>query len=399
LTATIGAQTNGRVSTFWPLNDNGAPIDSSGFYTGALQSLSGTFTIHPNDGSQDIVGTISGAANAANWGVCRNFVDETTESPMNGGNQTGDFYIINAGVLTYQVTSGPSGLQGETGDATAYFMNSHSTWTNCPDDCQPHQGADTGHFRLEFGTTVLGGAVTSVPIDSTVQPVTVTPLPDVSVTFSDVTGWPPFNAGTNVVETTSAPALPGSFQLAGGFFYEIYTNVTYTSPITICLPTDALPPGATPQILHYTNGAWESPATTVSGNLACAQVTSLSPFALGTIQTYTISGPFQPVDPQPTVNVMKAGRTVPVKFKLGGDFGLNVFASGYPQSQAVQCASGTPTDDVESTSTSNSGLTYDPTTGTYTYNWKTLSSWKNQCRTLILQFADNQQLKASFRFN
>jgi hypothetical protein len=404
LTATIGAQTKGAVSSFWPLNDNGAPIDSSGLHTGALQSVSGHFTIHPYDTSiPDIVGTVTGTANAANWGVCRNFANETTESPINGGWQTGAFYIINAGVLTYQVTSGPSGVAGETGDATAYFMNSYSNWAQC-DGCLPdHMGARAGHFRLEFGTTVLGGGVVEQQVDAGPAQVTVEPIPNVQITFSDITGVdpnaPPGPTGVNVVQTTDAPSLPGSFQLAGSFFYEIYTNLAYTSPITICLPTDALPQGSTPQILHYANGAWESPTTTVNGNVACAQVTSLSPFALGTNQTYTVSGPFQPVDPQPTVNLMKAGRTVPVKFKLGGDFGLNVFASGYPQSQAVQCASGTPSDDVETTSTSNSGLTYDATTGTYSYNWKTSSTWKNQCRTLTLQFADNQQLKASFKFN
>ena len=98
-----------------------------------LQSLSGHFTIDSSNPSiPDIVGTVSLApGNTANWGVCRNFVNEPTESPTLGPLVTGDFYIINAGVLTYQVTAGPPGIVSENGDATAYFMNEHSTFT-CP---------------------------------------------------------------------------------------------------------------------------------------------------------------------------------------------------------------------------------------------------------------------------
>jgi ABC-type oligopeptide transport system substrate-binding subunit len=110
-----------------------------------------------------------------------------------------------------------------------------------------------------------------------------------------------------------------------------------------------------------------------------------------------VRGPFQPVDPQPTVNTMKAGRTVPLKFSLGGNFGLDVFASGYPQSFGGVC--GGSTDAVESTTTNASGLSYDAVTGTYTYSWKTSSSWKGQCRTLVLRFSDGQELRADFRFS
>jgi len=40
------------------------------------------------------------------------------------------------------------------------------------------------------------------------------------------------------------------------------------------------------------------------------------------------------VDNPPTKNVVKAGAAVPVKFSLGGDRGLNIFASTSPSSQA-----------------------------------------------------------------
>jgi ABC-type oligopeptide transport system substrate-binding subunit len=113
---------------------------------------------------------------------------------------------------------------------------------------------------------------------------------------------------------------------------------------------------------------------------------------------FTATGPFSPVDPQPTVNTMNAGRTVPVKFSLGGNFGLGILADGYPVSQQVACAGGAPQDDVESTSSTGSGLSYDASSGRYQYNWKTQKGWAGQCRTLILKFDDGQELKASFKF-
>lgn len=107
-------------------------------------------------------------------------------------------------------------------------------------------------------------------------------------------------------------------------------------------------------------------------------------------------GPFEPVNAQPTVNVVNAGRTVPVKFSLGGDYGLDVLADGYPVSVGGQCNG--PSDTVETTTAGASGLQYDVASNTYQYNWKTAASWKGQCRTLVLRFDDGQELRASFRF-
>ena len=72
----------------------------------------------------------------------------------------------------------------------------------------------------------------------------------------------------------------------------------------------------------------------------------------------------QPAD----VNVVKAGNTVPIKFSLGGNHGLGIL-DGNPIAAQYDCDSGLPTDEVEQTSTANSGLTF--TNGVYQYNWKT----------------------------
>ena len=63
------------------------------------------------------------------------------------------------------------------------------------------------------------------------------------------------------------------------------------------------------------------------------------------------SGFLQPVDNLPEVNLAKAGSSIPVKFSLGGDKGLAIFAAGYPKSVVITCSSSAPVDAIESTVT------------------------------------------------
>jgi predicted outer membrane repeat protein len=113
---------------------------------------------------------------------------------------------------------------------------------------------------------------------------------------------------------------------------------------------------------------------------------------------FPFSGFFQPIDNLPTVNSAKAGSAIPVKFSLGGDQGLNIFASGYPKVQQVACGS-TQADEVEQTFTAGaSGLSYDAATNTYSYTWKTDKKWAGSCRLLILKLVDDSEHSASFQF-
>ena len=113
---------------------------------------------------------------------------------------------------------------------------------------------------------------------------------------------------------------------------------------------------------------------------------------------YNFGGFFQPVDNLPTVNSVNAGQSIPVKFSLSGNKGLNIFAAGYPQSGQVACSGGTP-DDIEETSTAGaSSLSYDATTDRYNYVWKTDKAWKGTCRKLVLKFNDGTTREALFQF-
>jgi dipeptidyl aminopeptidase/acylaminoacyl peptidase len=112
---------------------------------------------------------------------------------------------------------------------------------------------------------------------------------------------------------------------------------------------------------------------------------------------YSFSGFYQPVDNLPTLNKTKPGKTIPIRFGLGGDKGLDVFATGYPRSEAIDCETGAPTDDVEQTVLGKSGLTYDPVSDRYTYNWATSSSWSG-CRQFVMTLKDGTVQRAHFIF-
>lgn len=117
------------------------------------------------------------------------------------------------------------------------------------------------------------------------------------------------------------------------------------------------------------------------------------------LEGYAWTGFFPPVDNPPMVNTVKAGSAVPVKFGLGGDQGLNVFASGSPSSVSSTCNTGAATDPIEQTVTAGtSGLTYDAATGQYTYVWKTDKNWAGICRTLVLKLVGNTTKTANFQF-
>jgi hypothetical protein len=117
------------------------------------------------------------------------------------------------------------------------------------------------------------------------------------------------------------------------------------------------------------------------------------------IKMFTFTGFFDPVKNPPVMNQMNAGRAVPLKFSLGGNQGLAIFATGYPKSVAIQCSTLNPIDAVEQTTTAgSSSLSYDPATGTYTYVWKTDKSWAGTCRRLSVQFIDGQTYTLNFTF-
>jgi hypothetical protein len=118
---------------------------------------------------------------------------------------------------------------------------------------------------------------------------------------------------------------------------------------------------------------------------------------------YDFAGFFPPVDNPPDVNTVKAGQAIPIKFSLGGDQGLDIFAAGYPKWYLANCDTWAVLDSGTSTvAAGGSGLTYDPTVnppiGQYVYPWKTDKAWADTCVVLEVKLNDGTSHLAYFDF-
>ena len=167
-----------------------------------------------------------------------------------------------------------------------------------------------------------------------------------------------------------------------------------TVPPTATPTNTAVPPTATP-----TNTAVPPTATPTNTPVPpTATLTNTPVPPTATPSYFPFSGFFQPVDNLPVENQVKAGQGIPVKFSLGGNYGLGILAAGSPSSQQVACNAGATVDPIEATTTSNSGLTYDAAGGQYTYVWKTDKAWAGTCRQFNLRLTDGTTHSALFKF-
>ena len=211
-----------------------------------------------------------------------------------------------------------------------------------------------------------------------------------------------FVAGTEQTAQTSCE--PGSYQpnsgqtscLAAdpGHFVAGTRQVAQTS----CEPGSYQPNSGQTSCISASPGYYVAAAGASAQEQCPVGYTSPAGATACTLTLFNFTGFFAPVDNPPLVNTLKAGSAVPVKFSLGGNRGLTIFAAGYPKSQPIACNTGSPTDSIEETVTAGgSTLTYDATTDQYKYVWKTDKTWKG-CRQLILQFTDGTTKIALFEF-
>jgi hypothetical protein len=259
-----------------------------------------------------------------------------------------------------------------------------------------YAGTVGGVFRRQqdaVENTQPGSNVSVQPVDSS------TGTSPATLTFAQVT-----QAGTTeLTMSSSGPPPPAGFQLgAPPTYYELSTTASYTGLIQVCINYNGVSffDEAALRLFHFENGQWVDITSSLDtlNNVICGSTSSLSPFAIFQ-RTYQFSGFFAPVANPPTINVVNAGSAVPVKFSLGGNQGLDIFAAGYPQSQTINCDTTSPQSDLEATVTAgSSSLSYDPSTGQYTYVWKMDKAWAGSCRQLIVKLRDGTQRVAYFRF-
>jgi hypothetical protein len=232
-----------------------------------------------------------------------------------------------------------------------------------------------------------------------------TPLTDETTTSGQsVTGTATDNAGNTASDTVSGIKIDKTnpnVNVTG-----VSNGATYplgTVPTAGCSTTDDLSDVNQNATLQPLSGgpvgsvtATCSGASDKAGNSGSASVTYNV--------EYVWSGFFQPIDNKDPntgnyiLNKAKAGSVVPVKFSLGGDQGLNVLFSGYPQTASIPCTASS-SDVVEEYGTGNvSSFKYDPVANQYIYNWKTDTKWSGTCRQLVVKLADNTYHRANFNF-
>jgi hypothetical protein len=230
-------------------------------------------------------------------------------------------------------------------------------------------GTPTQAGPFSFTLKADNGVGTAATLESSLTVVPANAAPG-AVTIDSVT------AGAGQITVAFTPGDPG---------YP--TDVLYTAIANNAAGTvfESVPVTSSPAVITgLPNGAYQ--VSVIASNSTGAAGTDWP----GWVQVgpvYTFSGFFSPVDNAPVVNTAKAGSALPIKFSLGGDYGLNIFTSAGPTFTTGSCTGGTE-DPVTVVAASNSGLTYDATSGVYTYTWKAAKDLAGKCGSFSLNLND-----------
>jgi hypothetical protein len=250
-------------------------------------------------------------------------------------------------------------------------------------------GAAASYSATAVDDTDGSVPVTGAPASGSTFPLGVTTVNLSAHDAAGNTGHAEFHV--TVVDTTPpALTLPanisatatGNSQAAVSYAATANDVVDGSVPVTCDLPSgNSFPVGIT---------TVNCSATDAHGNIAKGTFT--------VHVTYSWNGFFQPIDNVGVVNKAKAGQSIPVKFSLGGNQGLNILAAGYPGFVTGSVPPADTTDDVEVYATSVPGLTYDAAADQYVYVWKTPTTLAGKSGTLQLRLADGSMHTALFTF-
>jgi len=341
---------------------------SGATYTVTASSGSGSGTLGLNLTDND---SIKDAAN--------NFLGGTGSG---NGDFTGDAYVIDraAPTMTGSAVLGP--------DFTAAYTA--GDWTNqsvrvtfaCADTggsgLTSGSGNNVQNFTTETdtsGTTATSGGTCADNAGNTAAAATFGPIkidktdPNVSLNGGPADGQSYFFSDTPAAPTCDASddlsGLDGACSVSG------YSSAVGTHTVT-------------------------ATATDNAGNENTASSTYM-------VKPYTLNGFYQPIDMNDTVNTVKNGSTVPVKFELfkGTTELTSTSAVTSTKSNAISCASlsGDPEDAIETVATGGTSLRYDATAGQFIYNWTTPkgATQVGKCYSLTMTAADSSTITAYFK--
>jgi len=289
-----------------------------------------------------------------------------------------------------------------------YSVDEGSSITLSASGSGPNADALTYEWDLDNdGTFETSGQ--SVSLATFDGPLTLT----VKVRATDPGGLSAVDSATvtvvNVAPTVSTPTTSPSPSLEGA---SVVASASFTDPAgNLDAPFTCT--------VDYGDGSGAQPGSVTNGSIctgtghvyatqgsytvtvAVTDVDGSTGTSTGTHSViFNFSGFFSPIANLPSVNAVSAGQSVPVKFSLGGDKGLSVFAAGSPAvSGPVDCAAPSLGATTTAAAAGGSGLQYDSRTQQYSWIWKTNPAWAGTCRLLLVTFVDGTTHAALFRFS
>jgi hypothetical protein len=191
---------------------------------------------------------------------------------------------------------------------------------------------------------------------------------------------------------------PTNVQFVGGPAAGSSYDFGDTPAKPTCTADDAVSGFASCEVTGYSTAVGSHTMTATAKDNAGRTATATRSY---TVKAWTFKGFYQPVDMNNTVNTVKAGSTVPIKFELfKGTTELTDTAKvNQPlKAQKVNCTSlaSTGEDAIELTATGGTSLRYDTTGGQYIYNWKTPTG-AGTCYNVTITANDGSSQTAYFK--
>ncbi len=117
------------------------------------------------------------------------------------------------------------------------------------------------------------------------------------------------------------------------------------------------------------------------------------------IVTFTFLGFFDPVANDGVLNLVRAGRAIPLKWRIldANDVPVTDLASVALSVESLSCTLGTTADALTETAAGGSGL-QNLGDGYYQINWRSLLTYANSCKTLQLDLGEGILRSALFQF-
>ncbi len=414
LSGTMTVNAVNGVANFTDLRITGAGTSTLVFTSPGLTSAtSGPITITPVP-TQLGVATQPGGAESG--------VAFTTQPVVEVRDASNKLVAGASAAVTASIASGTGALSGTT---TVNTVNGVASFTNL-------KIAGSGSHTLNFSATGLASAVSApFAVTQVVRALVVTTQPGNSTSGSPLGAAP-------VVELRDAAGL----KAASATNAVTATIASGTGALSGTASVSAVAGVATFANLIVTGSGSHTLRFALAGGTP--SVVS-SPFAVvlaAPIQAaFNWQGFFEPIANLPKVNRQNAGESIPVKFSLGGNKGMNIFAEGYPAVQQASCSTWSligslkaidlkgngdnedgdkgkddkgkddkgknekhdddkgkndKHDDDHGGPGDNGGLRFGD--GRYTFTWKTDRSWSNSCRVLSVKLTDGSVHTARFSF-